>query len=1257
MEAMPARKSAVAVAIVSLMWSASETQAQTCPPPINQTTNSNSQVGCTAATNASNVNVTVGPSTGILTINISASGGASDGIHADTGGTGNTGNATATVSNTTIDNQRTTDPSLGINVVSGGAVGSNSPGTATLNMSGTNRISTVAGGGTIANARGIGNATTTISGTLDVDVTAVATGRDEGIETTVRGPNATSATPIATLDMRGINAPSTVSVLGGNAILVDSVPAGTRGGGNVLILGISSLVSDTEDNSTWGGGAFAAPIANAGLAALTFGSGTVNVEGTAATITTRGSLAAGIRAISQLGTVTVNNSGPISTTGTSSHGIQVSTTNSTYDASLVSYSGIPAIPAATTGDVSVTNSGAITTSGGGSAATASHGIFLSTQSIGTGTSGNITLVNGAGGNVTTTGDFSNAILATTASSNGAAGNIKVGNAANLQASGANADGISAAVTGVTGGAIEIENSGSVMSMQAAGVAATTSGGGTTVAVTNASGGSISGATGVDVGTNFTATQVNNAGMIAGAATDGVRVLSGGGTIVNDGANAHIHGQINGVNLPNGGTLVNTSGTIDGGEVGVLGSNGVAVSNSGTITGSGGNAVQFGTGNNSLDLNTNSVTNGNVMMGSGTDITTVHGGATITAVPLFTSTAGLSSLVFSGYSGAARAITSLQLVHFTNGADVAFDGAQQHAAQLFQIDSGATLRFLSNTGTLQGNVTNAGTLDYSAGDASYAITGTLANTGTVRLGSASGVPGNILLVAGNYQGGTGGSVVMNTLLNAGGPLANQFTDRLLVSGNATNATTLLLNATGPGAPTPMSGVESASTGISVVQVGGDSTQGAFVLGNGGVVGNEPFIYHLNAFGPNSTLGASDPAQADPRGSGNHWDYRLQNTYIEEDGGIVLPDDEIEMPNGEIKPPNQDENVETARPQLAPQVPALLTAPLALFQAGYLDVGTLHQRLGEIRYDYDTQTGSDVSATASSSAGAADTTNATSATDASGRPKEVFARIYGGQFRYRTNLGFQNFGYNASIDTVALQIGGMLVRKETDYGVWRYGLAASYGHVWWSPNAVDGNSNGNLDRYTFYGTATYQAHAGWYVDGIVFGGLFDGYVSTNTSSRASNVDGTMVGLSLEAGYPLKLTESGLSFEPQIQVVWQHLAFDSKTDQNGIVNDLGSQDSALLRLGFRLAQPLELQGKYPVTPYFKFNYLQSLTGGGNAEIGRVPFAIGKFGSSVQVGAGITSRLNNRLSIYGDALYQARVNSYGSSGWMANMGLRYSF
>jgi len=570
-----------------VVWDVGSAKAQcVVTVPAGTTIASNFEVGCSSptgqtasptlnpgqATGANNASVSV---TGV-SISQPAGGQPRNGIAATTTGTGG---GTVTVTDTTITNIKTTGPSLGINITVNPA-NSTAVADGVLTMSGTNSITIGqfdpitglpttpgSGGGILVNVRGAGNATTTIGGTLDVNVfSGTGSGsiaKDDGVETTARGGT-------ATLDMTGITGASTVSTNAGNGLFIDSLPSTPNtSGGNVVVVGVSNLVAVNVDNSTFGvaNPSTTTAVANAGILAATFGSGTVNIQGTSATINTTGPFADGIHAITQTGTVTLNNSGNITTTGPSSHGIEVTTTNVTptlpiytgtagattlttvYNQQLIAVSGMPDLALSgfpATGAVSVTNSGAITTSGGGSATTASNGIYAWTLSGGTGASGNVTVVNNAGGNVTASGDFSNAILATTTNtSTGAAGAINVTNAATLTTFGANADGISAIASGTTvgpmtiansgvitvtgasangmeattsSGVVTIDNSGSVNSGHADGILASATAAGATLALINEAAGNIFGSTGVGIGNNFATAQLDNAGTI-GASTD------------------------------------------------------------------------------------------------------------------------------------------------------------------------------------------------------------------------------------------------------------------------------------------------------------------------------------------------------------------------------------------------------------------------------------------------------------------------------------------------------------------------------------------------------------------------------------------------------------------------------------------------------------------------------------------------------------------------------------------------------------------
>ncbi len=192
-----------------------------------------------------------------------------------------------------------------------------------------------------------------------------------------------------------------------------------------------------------------------------------------------------------------------------------------------------------------------------------------------------------------------------------------------------------------------------------------------------------------------------------------------------------------------------------------------------------------------------------------------------------------------------------------------------------VASGATL---GGYGGVAGDVTSAGTVAVANAVQAFAggptgtftIGGSFQNNGTAMI-AGPGV-GNTLVVSQNYAAGPGATVEVATLLNEGGPLSNQVTDRLLVSGNATGNTAVVVRAFGDGADTTPD-FPSAIHGISIIQVAGTSSSGAFTVPGGYVDGGTPFRYQLYAFGPGSPNGAASASQSVVSG-GAQWDYRLE-----------------------------------------------------------------------------------------------------------------------------------------------------------------------------------------------------------------------------------------------------------------------------------------------------------------------------------------------------------------------------------------------
>ncbi|VVE72387.1 Adhesin BmaC autotransporter [Pandoraea captiosa] len=480
--------------------------------------------------------------------------------------------------------------------------------------------------------------------------------------------------------------------------------------------------------------------------------------------------------------------------------------------------------------------------------------------------------------------------------------------------------------------------------------------------------------------------------------------------------------------------------------------------------------------------------------------------------------------------------------------------------------------------------------------------------------------------GNSYVGNNGTVALNTYLNEGGALSNQYSDRLLIQGSASGTTLLQIKPTSgsTGKLTSPSGVITNDEGISVVQVAGASTFNAFRLAGGYVVApNSPYEYRLYAYGPGSAHGTAEGSQNLVSTGTGHWDYRLQSAYVEPEGPV--DPEEPGNPGGEIDDPVPPD----ARRQVAPQVASYLSAPVAFLQAGLMDIDSLHRRLGEVRDDR--ELGRDRG------------------------PGEMFMRGYGGGFKYRSNQSFQAFGYDMSADYGAIQVGGNLFKHFTDDGTWRFGAAGSMGWLHYDPNAIDGPSSTRASTYRLYGYGTYQSQKGWYVDGIVSVGWFNGRTTTDARGDVAPMRGNSYAASIEGGYPLALPY-GMSLEPQLQFVGQHLGFDNVVDADGLAVNIGSQNQVTGRLGVRLTRAFDIStGR--VTPYFGFDVVHAFVGGTNVQVSNAMFTSGKYGDAMLFSLGVNSTQGPSFSLYGRVSYQKSFGTGGARGVLVNAGAKYTF
>ncbi|MHC5306973.1 autotransporter family protein, partial [Bartonella sp. LJL80] len=443
--------------------------------------------------------------------------------------------------------------------------------------------------------------------------------------------------------------------------------------------------------------------------------------------------------------------------------------------------------------------------------------------------------------------------------------------------------------------------------------------------------------------------------------------------------------------------------------------------------------------------------------------------------------------------------------------------------------------------------------------------------------------------------TNANIGMNTYLNSGGAMDNQHTDRLLVNGDVTGTVLVSITATdtSPGGATSTGG-NLAGEGISLIQVAGNAAEESFKLRGGYVTMNGlPYQYSLYAYGPGAKNGAADETQRLVDGTNPYWDYRLQSVYVEP------PVDPVD-PNGGGNGGGTTPPVKAVAPQLA----SYLVAPTALFQAGLMDISNLHSRLGEIRQN--------------------------KMGDSSGQG-EFFLRTYGGTYDTSSNRSALNYGYDADMQYAAIQAGGNLYAIETANSITRFGLSGSYGELSFEPKHVYGSEKNDINKWTVSAYATYLRDNGFYVDGIISYGGFSGDVSTSLRGKTAKVKGDSFAVSVETGMPFETGIAGLVIEPQAQLVYQRLMFDTQRDIDNFRVDLGDQNQWTARVGGRLVKTLQptAQGRV-VSVYGKLNLLTSFGDGGTVNFGD-NFKLGDFGSAIEGGLGINAKMSENFSLYG--------------------------
>jgi outer membrane autotransporter protein len=201
---------------------------------------------------------------------------------------------------------------------------------------------------------------------------------------------------------------------------------------------------------------------------------------------------------------------------------------------------------------------------------------------------------------------------------------------------------------------------------------------------------------------------------------------------------------------------------------------------------------------------------------------------------------------------------------------------------------------------------------------------------------------------------------------------------------------------------------------------------------------------------------------------------------------------------------------------------------------------------------------------------------------------------------------------------------------------------------------------LDAWSGGAYWTHIGPGGWYLDAVLQASRY-GNTATTDFAKLSN-SGTGFISSLEGGYPLGLPQFGPGFviEPQAQILWQRVAFSQSNDGLGEVA-LDKTRGASGRLGVRAKWTIESAGGELWQPYLRANLwedwgAQARTTFSGTDVTEL-LARGK---RLELGGGLTARINTSLSFFANADYEFELGHTDGGkrdGIRGAVGLRYSW
>ncbi|WP_375656195.1 autotransporter outer membrane beta-barrel domain-containing protein [Bartonella sp. MR63HLJHH] len=475
--------------------------------------------------------------------------------------------------------------------------------------------------------------------------------------------------------------------------------------------------------------------------------------------------------------------------------------------------------------------------------------------------------------------------------------------------------------------------------------------------------------------------------------------------------------------------------------------------------------------------------------------------------------------------------------------------------------------------------------------------------TLHIGS--GKPDNTAV----YNATGDAKIYFNIAWSDGVASADQKTDRLLIHGDVSSNTTVYIKSDSGDKNSVVNAADPSNIGgLSLIQVSGKAQEDSFKLANGyTTLGGEPYKYTLTAYGPDSSHGQADIAQNlfDEKNE-NFWDFRLHKEILETGSGS---------------------GVDT----LVPQTASYIVMPNALFHAGLTDIAKQDEFLANMRISTIGQE--------------------------QGIKNAFFLYSYGNTATLSSKRGPLKYGYGADIRYAALQAGVTLAAIEGQNTTTHLGLGGTYGRLSFTPKDIEDAGKNTLDKWAITAYGSIQHNNGFYIDALLSYGILKGHIANALRGNTAKLnDAKMLSVSTTIGKEFATGMEGLTFEPQAQIAYQHLMFNTIEDADNFTVDMNNPSQWLIRVGGRLTKTISTENNRPMSFYGKVNLIKTFGDDGSIHIGR-DFDLDPMGPAIEGGIGINAQLSHNFSLHGDVSYQQKLQKTGISGANFSGGIRYQF